>query len=136
MPASLLHRGCASLDGETVIEPDLGVFEAEFARRGRSFALFQAPRSDVLTDRELMMGDVVNLNRFRKGKARSARQQLVAVNRHKFARPKAELLRLDAERARHDAALDRHLLADEPETDDGDKPGTDVKSVPDPRSTD
>jgi len=72
------------------------------------------------------MGDVVNLNRFRKGKARSARQQLVAVNRHKFARPKAELLRLDADRTKQDAALDSHILSDEadakPDAVDGKKP--------------
>jgi hypothetical protein len=68
------------------------------------------------------MGDIVNLNRFRKGKARSARQELVAVNRHKFARPKAELLRLDAERTKHETALDAHRLAEEPEDGDGEKP--------------
>ena len=79
------------------------------------------------------MGDIVNLNSFRKGKAKSARQQLVAVNRHKFARPKAELLRLDAERTKQDAALDSHRLND----------GTDAKpdaaggeKKTDPRSTD
>ena len=81
------------------------------------------------------MGDVVNLNRFRKGKARSARQQLVAVNRHKFARPKAELLRLDTERAKHEAALDSHRIADEPENDEADAE-TDDKPVTGPRSTD
>ncbi len=75
------------------------------------------------------MGDIVNLNRFRKDKNRTARRKLVAVNRHKFARPKAELLRLDAERAKHEAALDAHRLADEPETGDG-------KPAADPRTTD
>ena len=76
------------------------------------------------------MGDIVNLNRFRKGKDRSVRQQLVAVNRHKFARPKAELLRLDTERAKHEAGLDSHKLTGSgPEIDD-DEPATD------PRATD
>ena len=67
------------------------------------------------------MGDVVNLNRFRKGKDRAVRKQLVAVNRHKFARPKAELLRLDAARAKHATALDAHRLAETDEPDDGDE---------------
>lgn len=78
------------------------------------------------------MGDVVNLNRFRKGKARSDRQQLVAVNRHKFARPKADLLRLDAERARHETALDSHRVTDEPESDE---PESDTPTT-EPRQTD
>lgn len=79
------------------------------------------------------MGDIVNLNRFRKGKAKSARQQLVAVNRHKFARPKAELLRLDAERAKHDAALDSHRMGDEADA----KPdAADADKKVDPHSTD
>lgn len=79
------------------------------------------------------MGDIVNLNRFRKGKAKSARQQLVAVNRHKFARPKAELLRLDAERTKQDAALDSHRLSDDA---DAKSDAADGEKKNDPRSTD
>lgn len=88
------------------------------------------------------MGEIVNLNRFRKGKARTARQQLVAVNRHKFARPKAELLRLDAERARHETALDSHRVVDEPAAGDepeiknDDKPESSGKPATGPRPTD
>lgn len=84
------------------------------------------------------MGDVVNLNRFRKGKARSARQQLVAVNRHKFARPKAELLQLDAERAKHETALDSHRMSDETDATETAKPDAtdDETTAIDPRSTD
>jgi hypothetical protein len=84
------------------------------------------------------MGDVVNLNRFRKGKARAERQQLVAVNRHKFARPKAELLRLDAERTKHEAALDSHRVSDEPDAAETAKPDAtdDETTAIDPRSTD
>lgn len=84
------------------------------------------------------MGDVVNLNRFRKGKARSARQQLVAVNRHKFARPKAELLRLDAERTKQATALDSHRVTDEPDGTETAKPDAadDETKAIGPRSTD
>lgn len=82
------------------------------------------------------MGEIVNLNRFRKGKARSARQQLVAVNRHKFARPKAELLRLDAERARHETALDSHRVTNAPDIKDGDEPDAGDTPATGPHSTD
>ena len=64
------------------------------------------------------MGEIVNLNKFRKGKARADRRRLVAVNRHKFARPRAEVERLDALRDRQEAALDSHLLDDEPDAID------------------
>ena len=129
MPTSLLQRGCASLDKSTVIEPDSGDFGAECLLQGPD-RMFPAPRGEIPADRDLRMGDVVNLNRFRKGKARSARQQLVAVNRHKFARPKAELLRLDAERAKHETGLDSHRVSDEPASEAGEKPATE------PRQTD
>ena len=69
------------------------------------------------------MGDVVNLNKFRKGKMREARKQLVAVNRHKFARPKAELVRLDAQRGKEAAALDAHRLDDADDSVLGDPAG-------------
>jgi len=66
------------------------------------------------------MGDVVNLNRFRKGKARAARKQVAAVNRHKFARPKAELVRLDAQRGKQAAVLDAHRLEESEDSVVGD----------------
>lgn len=66
------------------------------------------------------MGDVVNLNKFRKGKEREARKQLVAVNRHKFARPKAELVRLDSQRGKEAAALDAHRLDEQDDSVMGD----------------
>ncbi|MDZ4737351.1 MAG: DUF4169 family protein [Rhodospirillaceae bacterium] len=56
------------------------------------------------------MGDIVNLNKYRKGQQRTGRKQLAAVNRQKFARPKAELVRLEADRARESEALDGHAL--------------------------
>ncbi|MEX1107546.1 MAG: DUF4169 family protein [Dongiaceae bacterium] len=56
------------------------------------------------------MGDIVNLNKYRKGQQRAGRKQLAAVNRQKFARPKAELVRLEADRTREAGALDGHAL--------------------------
>ena len=56
------------------------------------------------------MGDIVNLNKYRKGQQRSGCKQLAAVNRQKFARPKAELVRLEADQARAAEALDGHAL--------------------------
>ena len=83
------------------------------------------------------MGDVVNLNKFRKGKARQARKQLAAVNRHKFARPKAELVKLDAQRGKQAAALDAHRLEESDDSvvgDSGDDRGDDRPGRP--RETD
>ncbi|MEX2199916.1 MAG: DUF4169 family protein [Dongiaceae bacterium] len=56
------------------------------------------------------MGDIVNLNKFRKGRQRADRKQLVAVNRQKFTRPKADLLKLEADRRSAAKALDGHAL--------------------------
>jgi hypothetical protein len=57
-----------------------------------------------------IMGDIVNLNKFRKVRQRADRKQLVAVNRQKFARPKADLVKLEAERLRAAQVQDGHAL--------------------------
>jgi hypothetical protein len=46
------------------------------------------------------MGDVVNLNRYRKQRERSERQKDAAENRVRFGRDAAEKRRLDSERSR------------------------------------
>ena len=56
------------------------------------------------------MGDIVNLNKYRKVRQKADRRQLVAVNRQKFARPKADLVKLKADRRSAAKALDGHAL--------------------------
>lgn len=52
------------------------------------------------------MGDVVNLNRFKKAKERAEKARVAAANRAKFGRTKAEreneAKRLELAKARHD----------------------------------
>ena len=58
------------------------------------------------------MGDVVNLNRFRKARARVEREQKAMENRQKFGRTKAEKdcdARLKEQASRH---LDGHRFDD------------------------
>ena len=57
-----------------------------------------------------IMGDIVNLNKYRKVRQKADRRQLVAVNRQKFARPKADLVKLEADRRSAAKALDGHAL--------------------------
>ena len=66
------------------------------------------------------MGDVVNLNQFRKKRERAAKAQKRAARRAKSGRTKAERQMTQAEAARGDAALDGkriHQENDEPEGD-------------------
>jgi hypothetical protein len=56
------------------------------------------------------MGDIVNLNKYRKVRQKADRRQLVAVNRQKFTRPKADLVKLEADRRSVAKALDGHAL--------------------------
>lgn len=60
------------------------------------------------------MSDAVNLNRFRKKKARADKEKRAVENRTKFSRTKAEKLRDKAERG----ALSRHLDEHRKERDD------------------
>ncbi|MGT2514220.1 DUF4169 family protein [Sphingomonas panni] len=52
------------------------------------------------------MGDVINLNRFRKGRDKAAKAQDADANRRKFGRTKAEKAAEDGEEARRKALLD------------------------------
>lgn len=52
------------------------------------------------------MGDVINLNRFRKGRDKAAKAQDADANRRKFGRTKAEKAVEDSEEARRKALLD------------------------------
>ena len=64
------------------------------------------------------MGDLVNLNKFRKAKQRRNQDATAAINREKFGRSKAERGRDQQQRDRQDQDLDGAKLPDE----DGDKP--------------
>ncbi|WP_082458486.1 DUF4169 family protein [Sphingomonas sp. Leaf10] len=52
------------------------------------------------------MGDVINLNRFRKARAKAERAHEANANRAKFGRTAAEKARDDADAARRKALLD------------------------------
>lgn len=65
------------------------------------------------------MGDVVNLNKFRKKKAKAERQKQAETNRRLHGRTKAERERDALEKRRHAAKLDGARLEDTP---DGDEP--------------
>ncbi len=65
------------------------------------------------------MGDVVNLNQFRKKRDRAAKAQQRAANRARTGRTKAERQATQAEAARGDGALDGKRIGhkpDEPES--------------------
>ena len=52
------------------------------------------------------MGDVINLNRFRKVRDKATKAQDADANRRKFGRTKAEKAAEDSEEARRKALLD------------------------------
>ncbi|MBI1391886.1 MAG: DUF4169 family protein [Alphaproteobacteria bacterium] len=64
------------------------------------------------------MGDIVNLNRFRKSKARRDKVTAAAENRVKFGRKKSERNAAKSDAARSNKELDGHRLNDKdsPET--------------------
>ena len=55
-----------------------------------------------------MSGDVVNLRRFRKSKARDDKERQAAENRRLFGRGKAEKTLVEAEKRREKSRLDGH----------------------------
>lgn len=75
------------------------------------------------------VGDVVNLNRFRKRKLREAEQQQAERQRVVHGQTKAEKGAAAAEREHADQALDGHERerpnADEPEADEPEQPDPD-----------
>ena len=64
------------------------------------------------------MGDLVNLNKFRKAKQRRTEEAQAGINREKFGRTKAETKRDRKTRESADRQLDGSKLPGE----DGDKP--------------
>ncbi len=64
------------------------------------------------------MGDLVNLNKFRKAKQRRNQEATAAINREKFGRTKADKDRDQQQRERQDRDLDGAKLPGE----DSDKP--------------
>jgi hypothetical protein len=64
------------------------------------------------------MGDIVNLNRYRKGLKARDEKRVAAFNRNKFGRNKAELLEMKSARARADRALDGKRIEGERKRDD------------------
>ena len=70
------------------------------------------------------MGDVVNLNQFRKRRERAAKAQKRAVNRARTGRTKADRQMTQAEAAQGEAALDGKRIDHEPdEPEGGGRPG-------------
>ncbi|WP_034993501.1 DUF4169 family protein [Beijerinckia mobilis] len=66
------------------------------------------------------MGDLVNLRRVRKDKARQTREVEAAANRLLHGRTRAEREKTANERQRAEAHLDAHHLLKEPEKNAGD----------------
>lgn len=56
------------------------------------------------------MGEVVNLNRFRKARAKAGKEQQAEENRILHGRPKSEKRKTDGERDRSDRDLDGKKL--------------------------
>ena len=65
------------------------------------------------------MGDVVNLNQFRKKRERTAKAQKRVANRARSGRSKAEKQVTQAEAASGDATLDGKRIDREPEEPEG-----------------
>ena len=61
---------------------------------------------------EIRMGEIVNLNRVRKDRAKAATRASAVANRVQHGRSKAERVQADAERARADRQLDGSKLED------------------------
>ena len=66
------------------------------------------------------MGEIVNLRRARKAKARNEAAVQAARNRAAFGRSKAEKQVTDAEQAREQRLLDNHRLDDDTRQDNQD----------------
>lgn len=64
------------------------------------------------------MGDIVNLNRYRKGQKSRDEKKAAAIRRAKFGRNKAELLELKDARARTERAHDGKLIEPEAKPED------------------
>jgi len=67
------------------------------------------------------MGDLVNLRRVRKDKARQAREAEAAANRLLHGRSRGEREKVASERQRAETHLDAHHLLKDPEKNTGDR---------------
>jgi len=65
------------------------------------------------------MGDIVNLNRYRKGRKARDEKRAAANNRSKFGRNKADLLEMKSARARAERTLDGKRIEADAEPKDG-----------------
>ena len=66
------------------------------------------------------MGDLINLNRFKKRTARDQSAKQAGTNRARFGRTKAERTLDERRKDRAGDLLDQHRLRDQPKLDDGD----------------
>lgn len=69
------------------------------------------------------MGEVINLNQYRKQRERQEKKKSAAVNRIRFGRRKDEVSRSKVERERERAEHDGKVLRDHAETDDAPEAG-------------
>ena len=69
-------------------------------------------------DRQENMGDVVNLNQFRKQRERLEREKAAAANRAKFGRTKGDVTKGKKDRERDKADLEGKRLKEAADTDD------------------
>ncbi len=60
--------------------------------------------------RRTVMGDLVNLNKYRKSRQRQSESRQAAINREKFGKSKAEAARETARRTQEEKALDEKKL--------------------------
>ena len=74
--------------------------------------------ADAKLDRQEKMGDVVNLNQFRKQRERLERKKAAAANRAKFGRAKGDVVTTKKSRERDKTKLDGKRLKDTADTDD------------------
>jgi hypothetical protein len=70
------------------------------------------PVSATVGGSEIRMGEIVNLNRVRKDRAKAATRASAVANRVLHGRSKAERAQAEAERARADRLLDGSKLED------------------------
>lgn len=70
------------------------------------------PVSATVGGSEIRMGEIVNLNRARKDRAKAATRASAVANRVLHGRSRAERVKADAERARAERLLDGSKLED------------------------
>ena len=63
------------------------------------------------------MGDIINLNRFRKTRERDAKQRQAAVNRSRFGRDNAEKARTETEEQRKRRLLEGSRIDNKDDSD-------------------